>query len=157
MAEGWTVEFYDDEEGAEPIRKWLDGLSATKHDAVVVALTNVLARRGPDVCESEWGKSLGEGLYEFRIRHTAEETAAMFAGGKRGEKKGSAIVLRVFFHAHGQRIILLLGGYDKGRDPSERRQQREIKAARRRLDDFRARQRATRPSNKRTRRGQGRA
>jgi hypothetical protein len=141
-------------EGREPIEKWLAGLSTIKRDAVVAALSNVLARRGPDVCESEWGKNLGQGLYEFRIRHTAEETAAMFAGGERGGKNGPAIVLRVFFHAHGKRVILLLGGYDKGRDPSERRQQREIKVARGRLVDFRTRQRAARPSNKRAGRGQ---
>jgi putative component of toxin-antitoxin plasmid stabilization module len=154
MTEHWTVEFYADEEGREPMAKWLDDLSALKRDAVIAALTSVLARLGPDVCGSEWGKSLGQGLYEFRVRHTAEETAAMFAGGARGGKKQPAILLRVFFHAHGQRIILLLGGYDKGRDPSERRQQREIKAARGRLDDFRARRRAALPSNKRAGRGQ---
>ena len=37
------------------------------------------------------------------------------------------------------RLILLLGGYDKGRDPSPRRQEREIALARSRLTDWRAR------------------
>ena len=36
------------------------------------------------------------------------------------------ILLRVFVHFHGSRVILLLGGYDKGKDPSEKKQQREI-------------------------------
>lgn len=141
----WTVEFYADDEGREPIRKWLDDLSEIKRDAVVSALTHVLSRLGPEACQSEWAKNLGSGLYELRVRHSAEETAAMFGGAGRGPKKGPAILLRVFFHAHGRRLVLLLGGYDKGRDPSDRRQQREIDAARRRLEDFRTRQRAARP------------
>jgi len=40
-----------------------------------------------------------------------------------------AIGLRVFFCTAGRKIILLLTGYDKARDPSDRRQQREIARA----------------------------
>jgi hypothetical protein len=47
----------------------------------------------------------------------------------------------VFCHAHGDRLILLLGGYDKGADPSARRQQREIATARARLADYQRRTR----------------
>jgi hypothetical protein len=36
----------------------------------------------------------------------------------------------VFVHFHGQRVVLLLCGYDKQDDPSQKRQQREIAAAR---------------------------
>ena len=32
----------------------------------------------------------------------------------------------MFCHSHGNKIVLLLAGYDKGRDPSEKRQQKEI-------------------------------
>jgi hypothetical protein len=47
----------------------------------------------------------------------------------------------VFVHFHGSRVVLLLGGYDKGKDPSERRQRREIAQARKCLADWRRRQR----------------
>ena len=43
------------------------------------------------------------------------------------------VLLRLFVHFHGQRVILLLHGYDKGADDSPRRQQREIAEARKRL------------------------
>jgi putative component of toxin-antitoxin plasmid stabilization module len=138
----WSAEFYAESNGAEPCRTWLEKLTEPKRDAVLVALAQVLERLGPGVCETEWGKPLGQGLYEFRIRHTAEETAAMFAGEQRGAKKPTAILLRVFFHLYGRKVILLLGGYDKGKDPSESRQQREITTARRRLADFQTQQRA---------------
>lgn len=42
-----------------------------------------------------------------------------------------------FCHAYGDKVVLLLNGYDKGEDPSGRRQQREIRLARKRLEEFR--------------------
>jgi hypothetical protein len=52
---------------------------------------------------------------------------------------GGRILLRVFCHATGARVILILEGYDKGKDPSPRRQQREITRARAHLNNFGAR------------------
>jgi putative component of toxin-antitoxin plasmid stabilization module len=80
------------------------------------------------------GKALGDGLFEFRLREEIRDQGVT-------EK----ILLRVFFHAYGSKIILLLGGYDKGEHPSPRRQQREIEAARRYLRDFKERQRRIGP------------
>ena len=54
----------------------------------------------------------------------------------RPARSGDRILLRVFCHAYGDRIVLLLGGYDKGADPSRRKQRLEIARARARLDDF---------------------
>jgi len=141
----WTVEFYIDGEGREPAKKWLEGLSEVKRDAAIAALTTVLARLGTAVCDTEWGKNLGGGLYELRIRHSAEETKAMFADQPRGPRR-QEVLLRVFFAVHGRRVVLLLGGYDKGRSPSERRQRQEIAAARERLADFKARRSRKSPS-----------
>lgn len=89
----------------------------------------ILAQEGINVCASEWGKAPSDGLYEFRLRDEIQRQSVT-----------ESILLRVFFHAYGRRIILLLGGYDKGADPSNRRQQREIDEARRRLIDFKERQ-----------------
>jgi hypothetical protein len=46
------------------------------------------------------------------------------------EAKTDKIMLRVFFCTAGRKIILLLSGYDKGRDTSGRRQDRAISGAR---------------------------
>ena len=54
------------------------------------------------------------------------------------------VLLRVFVHFYGTRIVLLLGGYDKGDDPKGRRQQREIAQARRLLAQFQDRRRRER-------------
>lgn len=49
------------------------------------------------------------------------------------------VLLRVFCYAHGDRLILLLAGYDKGADPSDRREDRAIEVARARLAEYRRR------------------
>jgi hypothetical protein len=69
----------------------------------------------------------------------------MFAGGSDEVVTGTErILLRVFVHFHGDRVVLLLGGYDKGRYPKSRRQQREIREARRLLAQFKERNRRQR-------------
>jgi hypothetical protein len=79
------------------------------------------------------------------VRHDAAEVARMF-GGETAELVGRSekVLLRVFVHFYGQKVVLLLGGYDKGDDPKDRRQQREIAEARRLLGQFKERQRRER-------------
>ena len=83
---------------------------------------------GIAVCDTEFGRQLGAGLFEFRLRLKAHED-------------GEAALLRVFCHAQGERVILLLGGYDKRKHPGRRRQDREILVARRRLGEYLGRRR----------------
>lgn len=56
------------------------------------------------------------------------------------------ILLRVFCHAHGRKVVLLLAAYDKGREPSAKRQNTEIKRAKQRLARWKAVQRGARRS-----------
>jgi len=52
----------------------VDGEAApTKRIALEVAIQLVLARRGLAVMETEFGKALGGGLYEFRLLWSANE------------------------------------------------------------------------------------
>ena len=160
----WEIEFYEDDRGREPCREWMEKLSDVQHDALVAALEVVLATRGLDACETQWARALGGGLYEFRVRHTADEVRRMFAGSDaEGTDEGEAVLLRAFFTAYGNRVILLLGGYDKGSDPSKRKQEREIATARNRLLDFKdaqaAKKRAAKkaaPAKRAPKRGGGR-
>jgi hypothetical protein len=101
------------------------------------------------------GAQLGEGLFKFRIRHTSAEIEHMFTGAaaSRQAARREKVLLHVFCHAYGMKIVLLLSGYDKAGDPSDKRQQREITVARRRLVEFREQQVR---EHKRQRRGGGR-
>jgi hypothetical protein len=44
----------------------------------------------------------------------------------------------VFVHFHGARVVLLLSGYDKGDDSSDRRQEKAIARARQYLTEWRS-------------------
>jgi hypothetical protein len=144
----YTIEFYE-EDGRSPVERWMESvLTDVELAALLSALEHVLSHRGVGVCGTEWGKQLGGGLFELRIRHTAAEIARMHGKDAGGAKGAEKVLLRVFCHAYGNKVVLLLNGYDKAADPSERRQQREIAVARRRLTRFlaeRARTRRRRP------------
>ncbi len=126
----FEIEFYADETGEQPCLRWIrEDLSSTKRRALGMAMNEVLQRHGVQVVgERSWGRQLGQGLFEFRVDRTV----------KPDDQIAEKIALRVFCHAHGDRKILVLHGYDKGKSPSSRRQQREIEIARSRLAAWRA-------------------
>jgi len=131
----YELEFYEDENGDTPVLRWLrEELTPTKRRALGHAMNEVLQRLGVGVCATEFGKQLGGGLFEFRLRRDLREIAVV------GAAESGRLLLRVFCHAHGNRLILLVGGYDKGEHPSPRRQNAEITLARARLRDWRRRQ-----------------
>lgn len=75
----FTIEFFEEADGRSPVEDWMDSkLSDTELAALLSALEHVLAERGVNVCATEWGKQMGDGLFEFRVRHTAGEIERMF-------------------------------------------------------------------------------
>lgn len=138
----YTLEFYEDEHGHEPVVDWLRALTASKRRAIGVAMFEILQYEGPHVVGTNFGKGLGGGIFEFRLDQDAAQVLARKGKRARPESSETAkILLRVFCHAHGDRIVLLLGGYDKGERPSARHQQAQIELAKGRLKAWKARQR----------------
>lgn len=134
----WTVEFFEDDEGRQPAREWLQSLDSLKRASAIAAIEVILTELGLDVCATEYGKQLGSGLFEFRIRH--DEAVIRGKAGEEGDGERGEVLLRIFCHAYGQRVVLLLGGYDKGAAPSRRRQEQQIERARKRLRSFKLQQ-----------------
>lgn len=117
----FAIEFYQSPRSDKPVLRWIrQDLSVPQRRALGYAIHRLVQRYGVRVCDTNFGRQLGGGLFEFRLRLNARTD-------------GEAALLRVFCHAVGDRVILLLGGYDKGKDSGRRRQDREIKVARRRL------------------------
>lgn len=138
-AGAFELEFYDDPEtGRMPVLDWIKGeLTPYQRRAIGTAMSEVLQRYGLGVCRTEYGKQLGDGLFEFRLRHDSDEIIAKHTDhSPDAEPDHGGILLRVFCHAHGDRLILLLAGYDKAAAPADRREDREIKLARRRLAEY---------------------
>ncbi len=122
----YSIEFYEESSGAKPALRWIrEDLSVRQRRALGHAMYRLLQRYGVGVCGTEYGRQLGGGLFEFRVRLTS---------GADGERA----LLRVFCHAAGDRVVVL-GGYDKAKAPSRRRQSAEIVQARRRLRDLQSR------------------
>ncbi len=135
----YELEFYEDEHGDTPVLRWLrEELSPRKRRALGTAMNRVLQVLGVGVCDTKFGRQLGKGLFEFRLRGADLSEIAPSGAPEPAE---ASMLLRVFCHAHGNKLILLLGGYDKGEDASSKRQDREITTARRRLKDWLSRQR----------------
>lgn len=64
----WKIEIYDG--GNFP--KFFDRIGDAERAVVQAAIEHVLVPKGIDICSGEWGKNLGQGLYELRIRRTLE-------------------------------------------------------------------------------------
>lgn len=135
MADAWHSETEPDFE------RWYRKLGGYEQAVTSAAIQNVLHVYGIDICEMEWGKALGQGLYEFRIRQSlhAIKTWGEPSPGPAAPGEDRTVLLRIFVTFHGDKVVLLFSGYDKGRDPSERRQDREIKKARKLLKAWKAR------------------
>ncbi|CAM3543920.1 hypothetical protein NODU109028_21515 [Nocardioides dubius] len=135
MAEKWSAEFYRDVHGRLPVRDWMEALGPQQFAALSAAILHVLEPNGLSLARTQWLKPLKQGLYEFRIRHSEREILAAYAEADASgpEAPPARILLRVFVAFRGAKVILLISGYDKGRDPSARRQQKEIANARKAL------------------------
>src|ERR1035438_3876344 len=63
----YRLEFYEDEQGNEPVLSWLRGLVPHKRRAIGVALFEILQFEGPRVVGTSFGKQVGGGIFEFRL------------------------------------------------------------------------------------------
>lgn len=80
-----------------------------------------LEAQGLNLLTTNRAKSLGHGLFELRIRRDPD------------------VLVRIFFTlVHPSRLVIV-GGYNKKRDSSEIKQRREIKAARKIIDEIQGR------------------
>ncbi len=141
-ADSYELEFYRDVDGRQPVLDWLQKLDRSKSRALGVAMFHILQQEGVGVCKTAYGKPISKGLFEFRLRHSAQEVLhnlGLLPTGATRAKRERDILLRVYCHAHGDRVILLVAGYDKGEAPSAGREQQEIRLAESRLRDFRDR------------------
>src|SRR5713226_9180158 len=93
----YKISFFRLQDGAEPVRNWLNDLPRPVKSYVGFMLKEYLQRYGPDIATTRFGKNLGGGLYEFRLDEEVET---------------ERILYRIFFSVDGERILLLLHAYD---------------------------------------------
>ena len=134
----WTVTYLELADGSSPYARFLRRLNPYQRVVVGTAVESILAAEGTAVCQTEWGKSLGGGLYEFRIRRSLR-TIADYAGLPLPPVQDAArpVLIRVFFTVRAGRVIVLLGGFDKQRRSSASWQDKQIRRARALLEELR--------------------
>lgn len=126
-----------------PYLSWfLHDLTKPKQLAAKAAVERILAYLGNAVVETEWGGNLQDGLCELRIRRTAAEVESWwrnYQGLPEPEPQPHVeILLRIYFHAYGDKVILLLGGFDKGAHPNH--EKAEVRQAKANLQNWRTQQ-----------------
>ncbi len=140
----YSVEFFLEEDGSSPVIRWItEELTAAERRAVTAALRELLAAVGQDVCKTDFGKNLGGGLIELRLRQSEAQILKRLGrqpADHHPEDVLAALLIRVFFHAHGEKRILILHGYSKSGKSSRSYQQRQISIARGRLTQWKRRQ-----------------
>ena len=72
----WTAEFYEDSNGKHPLETWMQSLGSVEFEALATAIEEGLQEQGLELAGTAWMKALGEGLYEFRVRHDASTIRA---------------------------------------------------------------------------------
>jgi hypothetical protein len=70
----YALEFYEDQRGDKPVLRWIrEELSRAQRATLGQAMREVLQEEGVGVCGTEFGRQLGKGLFEFRLRRSVEE------------------------------------------------------------------------------------
>ena len=113
----WTIELLEEQILAD----LYDELGSELLKAALESNFQILTERGLGLLQTNMMKSLGNGLYEFRIRKSPE------------------LLIRVFMTMIHPNRLVIVSAYNKGRDSSELRQRREIKKARNLIDTIQGR------------------
>jgi hypothetical protein len=135
----WTSEFW-----APDFGRWFNReLDEYEQSVLLAAIEHILEVQGPDICKSEYGTFLQDGLVEFRIRQSLNAIENFGKSPAQSTKKTGAdrtVLLRVFVHFYGDHVVLLMHGLNKGNDSNEKRQRVEIARAKKILKAFKAEQ-----------------
>ena len=133
----FEIVLFEDSSGRVPFLSWSDRkLNDSQFASLDAAISHVLAEQGAVLLGTNWLKSLGGGLHEFRIRHTASQIVRNTSLSVTTNSNRDKILLRVFVTFPDASQILILHGYDKGADDSRTKQQKEISIARARLKQW---------------------
>lgn len=112
----FSVEFYESENGASPVREFLEELKASDPDDFAALLAGLAKLRNRQYHREPLSKSLGEGLFE--LRHVGKLNTRVF-----------------WFFMKNRRIVAVHGIRNKGRAIPVR----DLETARERMRDWQRR------------------
>ena len=124
--------------GSRPFETWIRKQPVTVQIVVDALISELLAYVGTDVCKTEFGKSLGGGLYELRTRQLAKTLLKKLQKDvpPTARDLSQPVFIRIYFAVVENQCIVLLGGLNKGNSTSSRFQSSSISTARKVLGEF---------------------
>ena len=127
----WEILYYIDSQGRCPFQIWFSkDLNRIQQIALHQVIKTVLLEKVTYGFSTPQIKSLGEGLYEFRLSMSQKEIERLLLRLPDIPRVTvSKILLRVFYTLGPNKKIVVLSGYDKLAHSSKRFQQKEINRA----------------------------
>ena len=128
----WEILYFVDSKGICPFQTWfLRDLNRVQQFALRHAISKSLIEIVAIGMKSPAIKSLGAGLYEYRLSMSQKELRSLVANFPDIPSVDiSKILIRVFYTLGPNRRIVIFSGYDKLANPHKRNQQVEIQKAR---------------------------
>lgn len=102
----WTPEFYEDPDGRSPVKAWMNKMPESQFAALDAAIRLILCPNGIDLAGTHWLTPLGDGVYEFRVRHSEGQILDLYEAAQvpRPARTPGKILLRLFVMFHGQKV-----------------------------------------------------
>jgi hypothetical protein len=124
----WTIVFADEKAWVRFVGK----LSVPSRTALVFAF-KFIEVQGLELLGTTWLRSLGRSLYEFRIGPSTTSIRSFLGDSAAPVIPHTKMLIRIFSTFRFGKRILILNAYDKLKDTSSTRQQKEIERARKTL------------------------
>jgi putative component of toxin-antitoxin plasmid stabilization module len=132
------IKFYVNAFGVSPVQKWIDSIKTIGNRVVLItAIEELLASQGRNLTNTPWLKSVGGGIYEFRVKvpNSLPSKYPWFFTDTEVVRLNKSL-FRVFLYFSANNEILILHGYDKQIDNKKNYQQKQIQVAKKRLADY---------------------
>jgi hypothetical protein len=117
VSKRWKIQYFYDHRGISPFQEWFNfELDEEQKAFLLQVISKKLIKQGPSLIHTKWLSSIHKDLYQLRV----------LKNFKAGRQK---ILLRVYLCFNEDSEVVLLCGYDKGKNSSPEFQQKEIEKA----------------------------
>jgi hypothetical protein len=127
----WSITYFDEERFVRSVKE----LPQDAQVVIKIAMKYILTPQGFSLARTPWLKSLGGGLWEFRIGPSAKAVVSKAGDPRARLVQNSKILIRVYCTFTNEQIAVF-GIFDKQRHGSGSKQSKSIALARKQLLTF---------------------
>ncbi len=127
----WSITYFDEDRFIRSVKE----LPQDTQVLIKIAIRHILTKQGLSLARTPWLKSLGGGLWEFRIGPSAKAVVSKAGDSSARLARNSKVLIRVYCTFTNEQIAVL-GMFDKQRHGSGSKQSKSIAIARKQLLTF---------------------